>query len=176
MAGELTPKPPQLPDREHDLTHEQLVSSLKGLIGEHQQIYASLRSPQEREVLPPETIIRSVLDWYSSSSMEQDDTFFTLMSAWDALAYDKYETGSKEEGLAGSLLQSYYGATREPTIKLTDPKQVQLFDAMAEAAGIPHQRGQTEITIPEKLRNYNQYMMSQEYQERWDSARLRHNR
>lgn len=176
MAGELTPKPPQLPDREHDLTHEQLVSSLKGLIGEHQQIYASLRSPQEREVLPPETIIRSVLDWYSSSSMEQDDTFFTLMSAWDALAYDKYETGSKEEGLAGSLLQSYYGATREPTIKLADPKQVQLCDAMAEAAGIPHQRGQTEITIPEKLRNYNQYMMSQEYQERWDSARLRRNR
>ena len=176
MAGELTPQPPHLPDQEQGLSHEQLVSSLKGLIGENQQIYASLRSPQEREVLPPETIIRNVLDWYSSSSMEQDDTFSTLLSAWDALVYDKYETGSKEEGLAGSILQSYYGETREPAIKLTNPKQVLLLDAMAEAAGIPHQRGQTEIVIPEKLRNYNQYMMSPEYEERWTRAQARRKR
>ena len=96
--------------------------------------------------------------------------------AWDALAYDKYETGSREEGLAGSLLQSYYGETKEPTIKLTNPKQVLLLDAMAEAAGVPHQRGQTEITIPEKLRKYNQYLMSSEYEELWKSARARRNR
>ena len=108
--------------------------------------------------------------------MDQDDTFFTLRSAWDALAYDKYETGSKEEGLAGSMLQAYYSATREPGIKLTNPKQVQLLDAMAEAAGIPHQRGQTEIAIPEKLHNYNHYLMSPEYQERWDNAKSRRNR
>jgi hypothetical protein len=175
MSGELTPQPPQLPDQEHSLTHEQLVSSIKGLIREHQQIYASLRSPQEREVLPPETVIRSVLDWYSGSSMEQGDTFFTLRSACDALAYDQYETGSKEEGLAGSVLQAYYSATREPVIKLTDPKQVLLLGAMAEAAGIPHQWGQTEIAIPEKLRNYNQYMMSQEHEERFTRARARRN-
>jgi len=62
--------------------------------------------------------------------------------------------------LAGSLLQAYYGETKEPAIKLTNPKQVLLLDAMAEAAGIPHQRGQTEITIPEKLRNYNKYLMT----------------
>ena len=108
--------------------------------------------------------------------MEQGDTFFTLRSAWDALAYDQYETGSKEEGLAGSVLQAYYSATREPAIKLTDPKQVLLLGAMAEAAGIPHQRGQTEITIPEKLRNYNQYMMSPEYEERFTRARARRKR
>jgi hypothetical protein len=176
MSGELTPQPPQLPDQEHGLTHEQLVSSIKGLIREHQQVYTRFRSPQDREVLPPETIIRSVLDWYSSSSMEQGDTFFTLRSAWDALAYDQYETGSKEEGLAGSVLQAYYSATREPAIKLTDPKQVLLLGAMAEAAGIPHQRGQTEIVIPEKLRNYNQYMMSPEYEERFTRARARRKR
>ena len=108
--------------------------------------------------------------------MEQDDTFSNLRSAWDALAYDKYEPGTKEEGLAGSLLQAYYSATKEPSIKLTNPKQVQLLDAMAEAAGVPHQRGQTEITIPEKLRRYNQYMMSQEYQDRWTNAKSRRNR
>ena len=87
----------------------------------------------------------------------------------------KYETGSKEEGLAGSILQSYYSAGKEPTIRLTNPKQVQLLDAMAEAAGVPHQRGQTEITIPEKLRNYNQYLISPEYEERWSRAQSRRN-
>ena len=176
MTEELTPYQPQLPDQEQGLSHEQLVTSIKGLIREHQNVYDTLRSPQEREVLPPETVIRNVLEWYASSSTEQDDTFFTLQSAWDALAYDKYETGSREEGLAGSLLQSYYGETKEPTIKLTNPKQVLLLDAMAEAAGLPHQRGQTEITIPEKLKNYNQYLMSPEYQERWDNAKSRRNR
>ena len=108
--------------------------------------------------------------------MEQDDTFSNLRSAWDALVYDKYETGSKEEGLAGSLLQAYYSETKEPSIKLTNPKQVLLLGAMAEAAGVPHQRGQTEITIPEKLRHYNQYMMSQEYQDRWTNAKAQRNR
>ena len=173
MTQELTPQP-NLP--EQDQSHEQLVASVKNLIQAHQDNYARMRISGEREVLPPETVIRNVLEWYSGSSMDQDDTFSTLMSAWDALAYDKYEPGSKEEGLAGSLLQAYYGETREPSIKLTNPKQVQMFDALTEAAGIPHQRGQTEITIPEKLRNYNQYLMSPEYQERWDRAQERRKR
>jgi hypothetical protein len=176
MTEQLSPYQPQLPDQEQGLSHEQLVTSIKGLIREHQNVYDTLRSPQERAVLPPETAIRNVLEWYADSSMEQEDTFFTLQSAWDALAYNKYEPGTKEEGLAGSLLQSYYGATKEPTIKLTNPKQVLLLDAMAEAAGVPHQRGQTEITIPEKLRNYNQYLMSSEYEELWNRVRARRNR
>jgi hypothetical protein len=176
MAGELTPQPPHLPDQEQGLSHEQLVTSISGLIRENQQVYAMLRSPREREVVPPETVIRNVLEWYASSSMEQDDTYFTLLSAWDALAYEKYEPGTKEEGLAGSLLQSYYGETKEPSIKLTNPKQVLLFGAMAEAAGLPHQRGQTEITIPEKLRHYNQYLMSSEYEERLNKAKAERNR
>ena len=78
--------------------------------------------------------------------------------------------------MAGSILQAYYGDTKEPTIRLTNPKQVQLLDAMAEAAGVPHQRGQTEIAIPDKLRNYNQYLMSSEYQERWTQAKSQRNR
>ena len=176
MAGELTPQPPHLPDQEQGLSHEQLVASISGLIREQQRVYDTLRSPRDREVLPPETVIRNVLDWYSSSSMEQEDTFSTLLSAWDALVYDQYETGSKEEGLAGSTLYSYHSSTREPTIKLTNSKQVQLLDPMAEAAGIQHERGQTEIAIPEKLKNYNQYLMSPEYHERWTHAKSRRNR
>ena len=176
MTEELTPRPPHLPDQEQGLSHEQLVTSIKGLIREHQNVYDTLRSSQERAVLPPETVIRNVLEWYASSSMEQEDTYSTLLSAWDALAYDKYETGTKEEGLAGSLLQSYYGETKEPSIKLTNPKQVLLLGAMAEAAGVPHQRGQTEITIPEKLRHYNKYLLSSEYEERLTKAKSQRNR
>jgi hypothetical protein len=178
MSGELTPQQPHLPDQEQGLSHEQLVTSIKGIIREHQTVYEKLRSPREREVLPPETIIRSALDWHAGATHdeEQGEMLFKLRTVWDALAYDQYETGSKEEGLAGSVLQAYYGATREPVIRLTEPKQVQMLDAMAEAAGMQHQRGQTEITIPEKLRNYNQYLMSPEYQERWDRAQERRKR
>jgi hypothetical protein len=113
-------------------------------------------------VLLPARAVRSVLDWYAGSGeREQRDIFFTVRSAWDALAYEQYEPGSREEGVAGSVLQAYYGATREPHIKLTHPMQVRVLDALTEAADVPHQRGQTDIAIPEKLRNYNQYLMWQ---------------
>jgi hypothetical protein len=95
------------------------VKSFQTLIREQQQLYTSIRSPEEREVLPPEAIVRKQLDWNSDTPNKQKgDMLFTLRSAWDALAYDRYEIGSKEEGLAGSTLQAYYSATHEPTIRL----------------------------------------------------------
>jgi hypothetical protein len=160
-----------------ELSHEALVHNLRSLIRENQQVYQQLRSPTEREVLPPETVIRNVLDLYAGSSDEEKgETFFTLCTAWDALNYERYEVGSREEGLAGSLLQSYHGETGEGTVKLSDPKQVKMFDAMAEAAGISRPRGQTEIAIPEHARRYNQYLMSTEYQQKFDQAKARRNK
>jgi hypothetical protein len=171
--GEISPREQLIAD-ESGLSHERLVQSFQTLIREQQQIYSSIRTPGEREVLPPETIVRQQLDWYADTrDEEKSETFFTLRSAWDALAYDRYEIGSKEEGLAGSVLQAYYAATHEPTIKLSDPRQVRLLDALTEASGIPHPRGQTEVQIPEKLRNYNKYVMSNEYQTRWDQAQAK---
>lgn len=38
MPGELTPQPSHLPDQEQGLSHEQLVTSIKGLIQEHQRV------------------------------------------------------------------------------------------------------------------------------------------
>jgi hypothetical protein len=154
---------------EQGIPHERLVETFRSLIKEQQDVHASLRSfgemSHEPEVLSPERAVRGVLDWYAgSANKEMGEHMFTVRSAWDALSYDRYEPGSREEGLAGSVLQAYYGATREPAIKLTHPMQVRVLDALAEAGGVPHQRGQTEIEIPEKLRNYNQYLMSPEYQ------------
>jgi hypothetical protein len=169
-----TPPQEQLVADELGISHERLVKSFQALIREQQQLYTSIRSPEEREVLPPEAIVRKQLDWYSDTpNKEKGESFFTLRSAWDALAYDRYEIGSKEEGLAGSVLQAYYSATHEPTIKLSDSRQVRLLDALTEAAGIPHQRGKAEVQIPEKLRNYNKHVMSNEYQERWAQAQAK---
>jgi hypothetical protein len=168
------PRQEHLLPSEPELSHEQVVKSFQALIREQQKLYTTIRSPHEREVLPPEAIVRKQLDWYAGTpDPEKSETFFTLRTAWDALAYDRYEVGSNEEGLAGSVLQAYYAATHEPTIKLADPRQVRLLDALTEAAGIPHQRGQTEVHIPEKVRNYTAYQMSAEYQQRWAQAQAK---
>jgi hypothetical protein len=169
----------QYPDlTEKGIPHEALVDNFRLLIQEHQhthaKIYASKENGSEAELLSPERAVRGVLDWYSGSANTQlADHMFTVRSAWDALSYDRYEPGSREEGLAGSVLQAYYSATREPKIKLTHPMEVRVLDALTEAAGVPYQRGQTEIEIPEKLRNYNRYLMSPEYQARLTEAKMK---
>jgi hypothetical protein len=54
--------------------------------------------------------------------------------------------------LGGSYLSGKYKRNGEATIKLSDP-QVRIIDALTEAVGIPHKRGQAEIEIPEELRS-----------------------
>jgi hypothetical protein len=163
---------------EQGVPHEQLVATFRSLIKEQQTTYAQLHAisenPHEPDVLSPETAVRGVLDWYSgSANQELGEHLFTVRTAWDALAYDRYEPGSREEGLAGSVLQAYSGATGESNIKLTHPMEVRVLDAFTEAAGVPHQRGQTEIDIPEKLRNYNRYLMSREYEAKLAEAQAK---
>ena len=174
--GELTGQNPNL--IEPGIPHVQLVATFRSLIQEHQQVYAKLHAfgenPHEPDVLSPETAVRGVLDWYAgSANPELGDHLFSVRSAWDALAYDRYDPGSREEGLAGSVLQAYASASGGPKIKLTHPMEVRLLDAFAEAAGVPHQRGQNEIEIPEKLRNYNKYLMSPEYQAKLAEAQAK---
>ena len=106
LEGRRPPEHLQL--NQEELSHEALVRSVRYLIGENQKEYDRIRSPKEREVLPPETVIRNVLDWYSGSSMEQDDGFFTLRTAWDALNYDRYEAGSREEGVCSTIFGRYF--------------------------------------------------------------------
>ena len=176
LPGELSSQNQNL--IEQGIPHEQLVATFRSLIKEQQATYAQLHAisenPHEPDVLSPETAVRGVLDWYAgSANKELGGHLFTVRNAWDALNYDKYEPGTRAEGLAGSILQAYASATREPTIKLTHPMEVRVLDAFTEAAGVPHQRGQTEIDIPEKLRNYNRYLMSPEYQAKLTEAKAK---
>jgi hypothetical protein len=97
---------------EQGIPHERLVQTFRSLIKEQQDVHASLRAfgemTNEPEVLPPERAVRGVLDWYAGSeNKEMAEHMFTVRSAWDALSYDRYEPGSREEGLAGSVLQAY---------------------------------------------------------------------
>ena len=77
-------------------SHEQLVNVFRDLIHQQAEVYAELRSPHEREILPAEAIVHNVLEWYSAPETGGEETF-TLRCAWDALAFDRYEVGSREE-------------------------------------------------------------------------------
>jgi hypothetical protein len=67
----------------------------------------------------------------------------------------------------------YYQATHEPVIKLSDPVQIKTIGALTEAVGLPHERGQSVIKIPEKLKSYNKLILSKEYQERVAEAKAK---
>jgi hypothetical protein len=72
--------------------------------------------------------------------------------------------------MAGNTLYHHYLRTREPVIKLSHPIQIRIIGALTQAVGIPHQKGQAEIEIPEKLKHYLKWILSKEYQERWPKA------
>jgi hypothetical protein len=135
---------------------EELVKGFQDYIQQREQLLGGCFSPEE--------IIRSRLCWHAlvDDKIEKDFSL-PLLLAWDALAYDRYGAGSFEEGSIGLTLQYYYQSTHEPAIRLSHP-QIRIIDALTEAVGIPHQRGQAEIEIPEKLRHYDEYIFSKEYQ------------
>ena len=94
--------------------------------------------------------------------------FLPIKDAWDIIAYDRYimegfrEPDHLERDHAGHSLSGRYqravalGEPRPELIKL-DLLQTRILDALAEAADVPHQRGQAAIEIPERLRYYAHY-------------------
>jgi hypothetical protein len=151
--------------------HDELVKAFRDHIRQEEKRYGGHWSAEE--------IIRARLDIESKSRQFNDDKldevkrdfFRQLRYSFDALAHDRYKPGSLEDKFAGNDLQRLYGRTHEPTIKLSNPIQVGIIDALTEVLGIPHQRGQSEIEIPENLRNYNKWIFSDEYKERIAKAK-----
>jgi len=164
--------------------YEELVQGFREFVRQYEQKYAQYAE----EPLQPELIIRMQLDKHArmandlpgrpaTPAEKEEGTFFrTVRLAWDALAYDRYEPGSNTEIMVGVNLWNYYRSTRETTVKLTQPVQVRMLDAMTEAVGLPHIKGQAEIEIPEKLRDVVKYHRSQEYQERVAAAKAKRHR
>lgn len=150
--------------QQEGLSHEDLVQRFRDFIRVSEQEY--------RETLSPAEIVRSRLEqgWRWHSGKERRDFFFTLANAWDALAYDRYKPGSLGEYFAGAGLEALFVEEHVSAIKLSHA-QIRVIDALTEAVGIRHQRGRAEIPIPEKLKNYSEYLLSPEYQARKAKAR-----
>jgi hypothetical protein len=154
-----------------DLPHEELVAAFKGFL---QQVYKAYgRGETFKKHFPPENIIRSELYIQSrTSDKERLHFFYPLLHAWDALAFEHYDLADASQAADSLNCYSYapYGGGIRSTVTLNNPIQVKMIDALTEVVGIPHQKGQTEITIPERLRgeNYWQWRASAEYQQECD--------
>jgi hypothetical protein len=145
----------------YERSHGRLVKTYRKQIQEESQ-----ELQRVGQFLSAEDIIHLKLENNIKKSSEEQYAFYaTLSDAWDALAYDRYEPGSSTERAAGCRLGGYSSYSGKTTIELYNQELIWAIDAMAEAVGIPHKRGQREIEIPEKLRNYFKYVTSKEYKE-----------
>lgn len=64
---------------------------------------------------------------------------------WDSISYRHIKSEKYKETVASTVLTGT--ALRRKNIAELTPKSVMLIDAMAEAAGIPHQRGQRRFDL-----------------------------
>jgi hypothetical protein len=153
----------------YERQHKKLVKKLQDYVEKQEKVFG--------EYLTREEIIRMYLNFEEESGDERIKAFFApLRRAWDVLAYERYEPGSSEEHQSGILLSRLHRYYRESTIRLSDPLQVKVIDALTEVCAIPHVRGQAEIEIPEKLRDYDRWILSTEYQEKLGKARAERKR
>ena len=156
--------------------HEQLVQGFRQLIDKATVAHINHGFPPQTAY--PAGVIKSAL-WEQTRFIQQSGYltkdnqlaherglfYEKIEAAWDAIAYDHYifrdsfVDSVKRRGAANDLSVEYQrakamGESRPEIIKL-DPLQTQILDALAEAADIPHQRGQSEIEIPERHRYYH---------------------
>ena len=154
-----------------DRPHEDLVRAFRGLIWKGRQDI--LQEGRKTDSLTPAIMIKGELLKQTGLHMSPDPLdkqravfFQPIKDAWDAVAYEHYRregTGQPtyDRVDAGIALSATYGRAKarhepRPEFLQLDPQQVRILDALAEAAGVPHQRGQTEIEIPEHVRDYEQ--------------------
>ncbi len=95
-------------------------------------------------------IIQEELDRVSRSMRNPDAAirqrgkfFYDIRRAWDVIASEHYP----------SLDLTLQGTTGPTTMTLSEP-QARILDALAEAADVPHRKGQTVIDVPKQLRVY----------------------
>jgi hypothetical protein len=151
----------------HDRPHAELVSAFRGLIQkEHQELGDRAKYFSSATILNNAFSQQVQYIFSDDKGEKQRGAYFAqILHAWQVIAYEHYGEGSVNSGdldrhYAGLDLDTQYNRAKlrnsphPETITLTDSLQVRIIDAAAEAAGIPHQRGQTAFEIPEKLRDY----------------------
>jgi hypothetical protein len=164
-----TPLAPLLRERRSggERSHEELVAAFEHAIQHERQALGELakyHSPVK--ILDAE--FRKQVQYIFSDNKEdkqRGEFFAQILHAWEVLAYEHYgkesvNSGDLDRHYAGLDLDTQYKRAKDrkaphpEIITLTDPLQVRIMDAAAEAVGIPHHRGQTTFGIPEKLWDY----------------------
>jgi hypothetical protein len=143
----------------YERPHEEQVKTF------HDYVQERMRR-SEGEFAPAEIIAAWLRLSGHPRTRTEEDFYSHVELAWDALAYDYYTPGSSKEHRAAEALYYRYKYAYAEAIKLPDPLQIRAIDALTEAVGIPHQKGQAEIEIPEKLKHYREWKSSKEYKER----------
>jgi hypothetical protein len=138
---------------EQDMPYEVLVDTLGHLIQQarerHQRGHPDAPFRANEPFEPAEW-----LGWYLRKEVgrhvdgsETQRQIFDLATAWDALYYTRYpsDNGGWSEMVRG-LLEASVDQTKQTAITLPG-RSVTLLDAMAEAAGLPRQRGEATIDL-----------------------------
>jgi hypothetical protein len=166
--------------------HEDLVRAFRGLIWKERQRYVSIGGARLADRFPPATIIRSALNEqegrYVNPTTEKGKFFHEIKQAWDAIAWQHYQwtpdhPSAEQINARWYLSHRHFVAKRRqdphPELIRLDPLQVRIVDALAEAADVPHQRGQTEIEIPDHLRHQAEESLREEFKRNgWDQSTI----
>jgi hypothetical protein len=151
----------------YERPHEELVAAFRAYLDQEE---AACR---EQGVTWSPLRDRIIEDRLAGESSYSDDPnarrriefFEPLYRAWQVLTYERKDRWDKHETawhLCGWHEASRRRAEPRPDIiKLAEPLQVRILDALAEAVGIPHRRGQTDIEIPEHIRTYDRQLANQ---------------
>jgi hypothetical protein len=138
---------------EQDLPYEELVGNIRQLIEQararHQRGHPDAPFRANEPFEPAEWLgwyLRKEVGRHVDGSQTQRQ-IFDLSNAWDALFSDRYpsDNGLWRDWVKGEL--SYRAGEMKQAALTLPPRSVTLLDAMAEAAGLPRQRGEATIDL-----------------------------
>jgi hypothetical protein len=148
-------------------SHAELVAAFQNAIRREQQALGDIAKYHSPVKIVDAAFCSQVQYIFSDNKEDKQrgEFFSNILHAWEVIAFEYFGKGSVNSGdldrhIAGIVLCAQYQrakALNKPhpeIITLTDPLQVRMIDAAAEATGIPHQRGQTSFEIPQKLWDY----------------------
>ena len=151
--------------RWQERSHEELVAGFRRAIRQEQEALGELAKYHSPVTIIDSALSREVQHLFSDNPAEKrrGEFFAPIKSAWEIIAYAHFgkgsvNTGDLERHYAGLALDGQYQrakALNQPhpeLIRLTDPLQIKILDAAAEAVDIPHRKGQADFTIPAHVR------------------------
>jgi hypothetical protein len=160
-------RPEQEQQTWQDRPHAELVAVFRSTIQQEQQALGDLAKYHSPVKIMDAAFRKQVQYLFSNNKEDQQrgGFFAQILHAWQIIAYEHYGKGSVSSGdldrhHAGLDLCTQYqrgkarNAPHPEIMTLTDPLQVRIIDAAAEAVDIPHPRGQISFEIPQTLWDY----------------------